>query len=429
MTREELYEIKNKRAALLTECNELLTKKDLAGHKAKMAEVDKLNDEIVAAEKQLAEEGRFASDDEAAKAHLEQKRRDLEDAAKQKSKDEIRGSNEYARAFAKAMRIGATIKSGQSVEDLKPLYKAMTEGGGNPVGTDGGFLVPIDVDHRIQLLEKEFLDLSRYFHTENVTTNTGWRVIEIGHGKKLPKVSEMGSIPKSDQPSFRRVDFSCEKYGDRVAISDELLADNAAGLLNYVVDWFGPKYILTKNALLIPYLEDLQVVALTQGKEASDLKKALIKKLNVAQSRGAYILTNQSGFAEMGDWQDKNGRSLLVPNPADEEVKRFQGRTVVYGDDEDLPLEDEKAPLYAGKFSRVASLFVRKGIELATTNVGGDAWATDSMELRALCRLGSALLDSTAAFKALISIGAAEDEEPSEGGEGGGGSNDNGGAG
>lgn len=59
MTREELYELKHKRAQLVEEGKGLLAKKDLEGHGAKMAEIDQLNGEINAAEKQLAEEGRF----------------------------------------------------------------------------------------------------------------------------------------------------------------------------------------------------------------------------------------------------------------------------------------------------------------------------------------------------------------------------------
>lgn len=91
MTREELYEIKNRRAKLLTEGNELLSKKDLEGHKAKMAEVDKLNEEILAGEKQLSEEGRFSDNDEVKKALLEQKKQKQEQEGVQKSVDEIRG--------------------------------------------------------------------------------------------------------------------------------------------------------------------------------------------------------------------------------------------------------------------------------------------------------------------------------------------------
>lgn len=93
---------------------------------------------------------------------------------------------------------------------------------------------------------------------------------------------------------------------------------------------------------------------------------------------------------------------------------------MAYGDDAELPCEEETVkvegkadtvkttiPLYVGKFDRLGTLFVRKGIELATTNVGGDAWATDSTELRAICRMGASLVDKTAAFKATIAVAAA----------------------
>lgn len=407
MKREDLYELKSKRAALVQEGQGLLEKKDFEGHGAKMAEIDKLNAEIDAAEKQLAEEGRFQDDDEAAKAlHLSQQR-EKEENERQKGVDSLRGTNEYVKAFARAMKAGASVKMSRGVEEYKPLYKALTEGGGDPAGTDGGFLVPVDVDNAIQRLEKEYFDLSRFFRVEPVNTLTGWRVIETGGGKALPKIAELGTIGKEDQPAFRRYDYTVEKYGDRIQISSELLEDNAAGLMAYVVDWFGPKYIKTKNALLLPFLTGLtKEVTLAAGKEAAGLKKALITQLNTAQSRGAIIITNQTGFAEMDGWEDKNGRPMLVPNPADPVVTRFQGREVAYGDDEDLAVEAGKIPLYVGKFDRLGTLFVRKGIELATTNVGGDAWATDSTELRGICRLTAALVDETAAFKATIAASA-----------------------
>ena len=60
-----------------------------------------------------------------------------------------------------------------------------------------------------------------------------------------------------------------------------------------------------------------------------------------------------------------------------------------------------------GKFQSVGTLFVRKGIEVAATDVGGDAWATDTWELRALCRLDAVAMDLDAAFKALIGGGTA----------------------
>ena len=51
-------------------------------------------------------------------------------------------------------------------------------------------------------------------------------------------------------------------------------------------------------------------------------------------------------------------------------------------------------------------LFIRKGLEMAATDVGGDAWATDSYELRGLCRMTAVTMDKTAAFKATMGTGA-----------------------
>jgi len=143
-------------------------------------------------------------------------------------------------------------------------------------------------------------------------------------------------------------------------------------------------------------------VELPASGEAKALRKALIQKLNTAQSTGAVLLTNQNGYAEMDGWEDKNGRSLLVPNPADPSVYRLGGRRVVYGDNDLIPDEGGKIPIYAGNFRTMGTLFIRKGIEIAATDVGGDAWATDTWELRGLCRMTAIAMDKGSALKALI---------------------------
>ena len=61
-----------------------------------------------------------------------------------------------------------------------------------------------------------------------------------------------------------------------------------------------------------------------------------------------------------------------------------------------------KGVIYVGNLKAVGTLFVRKGIEVAATDVGGDAWATDSWEMRALCRMCAVGIDPNAAFKATI---------------------------
>ena len=114
----------------------------------------------------------------------------------------------------------------------------------------------------------------------------------------------------------------------------------------------------------------------------------------------------ENGYAEMDGWEDANKRPLLVPNPADPSVYRLGGRRVVYADNDLIPDETSKMPIYAGNFKSLGTLFVRKGIEMASTDVGGDAWATDSYEIRGLCRLAAVTMDKNAAFKATISAAA-----------------------
>ncbi len=403
MTYQELLELKSKRADKLKEGQELLAKKDFEGHKGLMCDVAKMNAEIDAGEAQLAEEGRFDERDDKLKGlhHDYQAKR----AEKEKGRvvDQIRQTNEYANTFVKALRNGVKVKQAWTNEDYAILTKALTETGGSPEGSDGGFLVPQDFDNMIHQYEKEYLDLSQFFTVENVRSHSGWRAVEQGKRKPLPKILEMGTIGKDEQPKFDKVTYTVDKYGDRLPVSSELLEDNTAGLLQYLAGWFAPKYILTKNTLLLALLKALTPeVALPAGSEAKTLRKALITKLNTAHSMGAVLLTNQNGYAEMDGWEDKNGRPLLVPNPADPNVYRLSGRQVVYGDNDLIANESTKIPIYAGNFKALGTLFVRKGIEMAATDVGGDAWATDSYELRGLCRMTAVAMDKAAAFKATI---------------------------
>lgn len=403
MTYQELLELKSNRAAKLEEGTDLLAKRDFEGHKTLMGEIARMNVEIDAAETQLAEEGRFDESDEKLKGLHINYQTQQEEKTKGRAVDSIRGSNEYAEAFAKALRRGVKVRQAWGVEEFAPLTKALTETGGTPEGSDGGFLVPVEFDNMIHEYEKDYLDLSQFFTVEQVRTLSGWRAVEQGKRKPLPKILEMGTIGKDDQPKFDKVTYTVDKYGDRLPVSSELLEDNTAGLLQYLAGWFAPKYILTKNTLLLKLLNDLEKeVSLTAGSEAKELRKAMIKQLNTAHSIGAMLLTNQNGYAEMDGWEDKNGRSLLVPNPADLSVYRLNGRQVVYGDNDLIPDTAGKAPLYVGKFQAVGTLFVRKGLEMAATDIGGDAWATDSYELRGLCRMTAVAMDKTAAFKALI---------------------------
>lgn len=395
---QKLLELKNKRAQLLEQGNKLIAEKKFDEHTKLMdGELAAINTEIDGITKQMAEEGRFRDDDSFMKSLHDQLQKQREDDKQAQSLSELRSSKEYGRAFLKAMAARVTVDAARANETFNPLIKALSIGGGDPAGSQGGFLVPVEFDNAIIRLSKDYLALADLFKVETVTRNSGWRAVEAGTPAAMPNVSELGAIGKIDAPKFARVDYNCKKFADRLPISNELLEDESAGLLEYVAAWFAPKYILTQNALLLPILTGLtKTVDLTSGSEDKVLRKALISQLNSANSRAATLLTNQTGYAEMDGWEDGQKRALLAPDATNAMAMRYRGRSVVYGDDAELDGKN----IYVGNFKALGTLFVRKGIELATTNVGGDAWATDSTEVRAICRLDAQKVDGAAAFKA-----------------------------
>jgi HK97 family phage major capsid protein len=79
------------------------------------------------------------------------------EAAKKSAEErikEIRGSNEYMVDFAKAMARRVTVADVLRSEEFGALKAVLTETGGDPVGTDGGFLVPLDFDKMVWEIKK-----------------------------------------------------------------------------------------------------------------------------------------------------------------------------------------------------------------------------------------------------------------------------------
>ena len=269
-----------------------------------------------------------------------------------KSRKAMRASNEYVQAFCYAVKHGLNPRNGRGNEKIGILFDAMTEGGGDPAGEDGGFLVPIDIDNSIRELRRELNPLA-------------------------------------------------PKYGLRIPISNELLSDEAANLMGYLSRWFAKKLVLTENSLLITALKTLTPSALTSGTQTAEaaIKSILNKTLDPAISDSAVIITNQSGFDALDQLTDDMGRGLLQPDPTNATLLRIFGRRIVKVSDGQLANLDtnSKAPFFIGDFREFATLFRKDGFEVRSTDVGGNAWTTDSVEVRGITRLGVSKFDADAA--------------------------------
>ena len=338
---------------------------------------------------------------------------ELRPAQKEESRSvrEMRASNEYARAFAFALRNGLNPRTAGRFEETKVLMDALTETTGSPAGTDGGFLVPIDIDNRIRELKRELNPLATLFTQETVNTLSGWRVIDTAPSTGMSSVNEMGSISASgDQPAFAKVTYTLTKYGLIVPVSNELLSDEVANLMEYLARWFAKKQVLTENGLLITALKTLTASAL--GSATVDaiaaLKGVLNKSLDPMIAANAVIITNQDGFDALDQLVDEMGRGLLQPDPTNSTVMRVLGHQIVKVSNAQLPDTEvstkDNAEFFIGDMREFATLFSRQPLEVASTDIGGSAWRSDSTEVRGISRMCVSKFDTAAAVRRQLEL-------------------------
>ena len=328
-------------------------------------------------------------------------------SAPARTRSEILKSNEYAHAFAWALRNGVNPRNGHNFADrTKILYDALTESGGNPVGADGGFLVPEDIDHQIRELKRELNPLATLFGSETVTAPTGWRVVDTAPTTGFTAVNEMATVPSDDQPVFQKISYVLTKYGLILPVSNELASDEVANLFAYISRWFAKKEVILENGLLLGALDDLTAAALSATDPIADLKKALNVDLDPAISLSAMVLTNQSGFNALDQLLDANDRPLLQPDPTNATVRRIFGRPVQVVSDAQLAPDttNNTADIYIGDGHEFATLFTRQGLEIVSTDIGGAAFTTDSIQVRGITRKGVSKFDTAAMVRRTIGI-------------------------
>lgn len=310
----KIYDLKNQRAAHLETARTALDKGDMAAYQAAFNDAKKLGDEIESLQDLAAEQGRFADDDPGMVTRADALSARKEAGARMAALDAARSGNEYANAWASALKNGMNPKNARGQEAYNPLFNALTVTGGSPEGADGGFLVPVDFDGLVHEKMKDFVRLADCFTVEEVSGSTGWRALETAKASKaLPLIDEAASITPDDQPSFTKVAYTIQKYGDIIPVSNELMEDNTAGLMAYLARWFAPKVVLTENTLLLGLLKGLAAKNILPGEEVKGIKQALNKGLNTAHSRRAVLLTNQDGYSHLDELADQNGRGLLAP--------------------------------------------------------------------------------------------------------------------
>jgi len=297
--------------------------------------------------------------------------------------------SEYRGIFLRGIRRRSISGEQRSVVSEYERREVMNEGGTNPAIPDGdsGLVVPKDVQTSINELMRASYDLSQYVNMQNVSMLSGSRVLEKEEDMTaFTAVDEYGTIGNTDNPKFTPVAYAVKKYAGILPMTNELLADNDANLLEYVKAWIAKKARFTRNSHIIALVKTWTATAFAN---VAAINKALNVTLDPAISVTAMIWTNQDGFDWLDNQVDGMGRPILQEDITQPGRKMFKGRPIVVLSNKLLPSKTgtpDKAPFVVGNFKEAVVFFNRRFFELASTNIGGSAFTRDTTDLRTIIR-------------------------------------------
>lgn len=398
---KKLNDLIAKHASLVDQASSIVGQENFDAEKyaAVKNDIENMAAEIKATKETIAMKGNI-DNNPGMQILADQVKKEKEDSVLVSKVDKIRSTNEYARAFALAARmrtpilqLAPEVVAGQlaplfeALKHLPHVNAALTEGGGTPVGSDGGFLVPIDIENQINELRRAMIDFAQFANIENTTTATGWRVMEINKAAQiLEVVGELQPTPAGEQPKFRQVAYAIKTRRGKILLSQELVDDEVANLFSYLARWMARKAVLTENAGLIG-LWPAPSVTFDATNPLGTLKKIANVELDPAIKLTSRWFTNQNGFNYLDELEDANGRPLLQPDPTQSTSKMLLGVPVTVAPNGFLQdISSGRAPLYLGDMSEFETVFRRKGFELEFSRYVQGAWDNYGVEGRMVKR-------------------------------------------
>ncbi|CAK1225525.1 Predicted phage phi-C31 gp36 major capsid-like protein (gp36) [Fructobacillus fructosus] len=269
-------------------------------------------------------------------------------------------------------------------------------------GTNVGLTIPQDIQTTINTLKRQYESLEELVRVEKVGTLSGSRVYE-----KWSDVTPLqnldaddAEIGEIDSPKLTLIKYLIKRYAGIQTVTNTLLKDTAENILAWLTSWVAKKVVVTRNQAIISQLDKAPKKA-TIAK--FDDVKDLMGKLDPAIHMTSYFVTNQSGWVALSKVKTGTGKYLLEPDPTQPDHYTVLGHELKIVSDRWLPDVSGNHPLYFGDFSQAITLFDRENMSIATTNVGGNAFTTDTTKLRVIDRFDVQPTDSDAYLVASFS--------------------------
>lgn len=328
---------------------------------------------------------------------------DLED----EKEDEIK--NKIANGAAKEV----TNKEKDSIKEFANAARngfrvnnKMSEG----TPAEGGYTVPEDILTRINTYKEAKKSLKDLVRVEKVTTNKGQRTFKKRSQQTgFVKVGEGGKIGAKDTPQFERIAYEINKYAGYFPVTNELLSDSDANIVNTLIEWIGDESRVTENKLILEQIKTLDEVKL-EGLD--DIKKALNVTLGQAFKATSKIITNDDGLQYLDTLKDSDGKYILQPNPQDPmQLRLCAGATTIPIEvipNDDMPTNSNKIPFIIGDLKEGIFYWDRQlmNIKMSDVAVVGElnAYEEDLTLFRAIEREAVTLRDKKAIVNGYIEV-------------------------
>lgn len=290
-------------------------------------------------------------------------------------------------------------------KQIRNIAKGMNEG----TPADGGYTVPEDISTMVEERREAKASLIDLVSVETVTTNKGSRTFKKRSQQKgFTKVGEGGKITSTSTPQFERMDYVISKYAGYLPITNELLEDTDANIVNIIVEWLGDESRVTRNKIILDLIKTKSEVELSG---LDDIKKILNVTLGSAFKSTSVIVTNDDGLQYLDTLKDNDGKYLLQPNPANPiEMRLSAGATTVpvkVIPNADLATNTNKIPFIIGDLKEGIRFFDRKQLTINTSNVAAigklNAFEEDLTLFRAIEREDCKIRDDKAFVNGYIS--------------------------
>lgn len=348
--------------------------------------------------------------EEAEKMVVLEKREDVKPQTEQRDLTNEEVEVAYKDVFLKAVRNKDLNKNDMNVfERMKEIRAVPTATPylSSSTDADGGLIVPKDVQTRINEYKRQYaFELQSLVDVERVTAPTGLRVFEkLAESVAFVNIDEWDTIAEVAAPQFEKKEYTLGQYAGILPIPRNLLQDTDAALLDTIAKFIARKTIVTRNAQILA-----KINASYATKKAlagvDDFKDVLNVELDAVFANNAKIITNQDGFNVLDKLKDENGNYLLQPDVKSPTGKALLGKAVVLVPNRELPSKTGKAPVYIGDMKEAIKFFDRGVYEITSTEIGGNAFTRNSMDIRVIDRFGVEAWDTAAVIAGELTVPA-----------------------